>query len=82
MKPDPKARPITKAANDVRLDRKSSTGVSGAPKKSGHGGKFTWSGDRLSDEDAWFDQGAVDAKDPNFEEPESDVKGEQLVVNN
>lgn len=81
MKPDSKARLNTKAAHDVRLDRKSATGLSGAPKKGGHGGKFTWSGDRLSDEDAWFDRGAVDAKDPNFEEPEGGVKGEQLVVN-
>lgn len=28
-----------------RKDRKSTTGVNGSPKKGGHGGKFTWSGD-------------------------------------
>ncbi|KAL4563874.1 hypothetical protein LXL04_027922 [Taraxacum kok-saghyz] len=34
-----------KTSQEARKDRKSSTGVSGSPKKGGHGGKFTWSGD-------------------------------------
>ncbi|PWA53302.1 hypothetical protein CTI12_AA446330 [Artemisia annua] len=29
----------------TKKDRKSSTGMNGSPKKGGHGGKFTWSGD-------------------------------------
>ncbi|GJZ73024.1 hypothetical protein Tco_0637170 [Tanacetum coccineum] len=29
----------------TKTDRKSSTGMNGSPKKGGHGGKFTWSGD-------------------------------------
>ncbi|KAL6005038.1 hypothetical protein ACLOJK_005598 [Asimina triloba] len=66
----PKAH--TKGDRDVRKDRKSSTGLSGAPKKGGHGGKFTWAGDdRVSM--AGFQNGALDAKDPNFEDPEEDV---------
>ncbi|KAI3447050.1 hypothetical protein Pfo_003715 [Paulownia fortunei] len=33
---------------EVRKDRKSGTGLSGSPKKGGHGGKFTWAGDGYS----------------------------------
>ena len=38
-------RSAGKYGQEVRKDRKSSTGVNGSPKKGGHGGKFTWSGD-------------------------------------
>ncbi|KAF2285175.1 hypothetical protein GH714_038950 [Hevea brasiliensis] len=44
--------------SDVRKDRKSATGMSGSPKKGGHGGKFTWAGDGCFDWLAvisWFD---------------------------
>ncbi|KAI3709586.1 hypothetical protein L2E82_39352 [Cichorium intybus] len=34
-----------KYGQEARKDRKSTTGVNGSPKKGGHGGKFTWSGD-------------------------------------
>ncbi|KVI01192.1 hypothetical protein Ccrd_020511 [Cynara cardunculus var. scolymus] len=34
-----------KYGQEARKDRKSATGVNGSPKKGGHGGKFTWSGD-------------------------------------
>ncbi|KAI0491915.1 hypothetical protein KFK09_026177 [Dendrobium nobile] len=54
-------------AADERKDRRSATGISGEPKKGGFGGKFTWSGDkRFSDE--VMVKGAIDAKDPNFED--------------
>ncbi|KAK9073743.1 hypothetical protein SSX86_006337 [Deinandra increscens subsp. villosa] len=34
-----------KHGQETRKDRKSATGMDGSPKKGGHGGKFTWSGD-------------------------------------
>lgn len=34
-----------KYGQETRKDRKSTTGMNGSPKKGGHGGKFTWSGD-------------------------------------
>ncbi|KAI6679556.1 hypothetical protein NL676_033437 [Syzygium grande] len=58
---------------DARKDRKSATGVSGSPKKGGHGGKFTWSGDGYSRAEMGIGrEAAVDAKDPNFEDPEDE----------
>ena len=64
-----------KPNTDARKDRKSASGMSGEPKKGGHGGKFTWSGDqRYSDEGEYMNNGAVDAKDPNFEEEEEEEK--------
>lgn len=59
-----------KSGQEVRKDRKSATGMSGSPKKGGHGGKFTWSGDGNSRTEIEFRNGAVDSKDPNFEDPE------------
>lgn len=60
---------------NVRKDRKSATGMNGDPKKGGHGGKFTWAGDqRCSDEEEYMSNGALDAKDPNFEEKEERLK--------
>lgn len=56
--------------SEMRKDRKSGTGLSGSPKKGGHGGKFTWVGDGYSQAELGFVKGAVDAKDPNFEDPE------------
>ncbi|KAJ6417996.1 hypothetical protein OIU84_001393 [Salix udensis] len=55
---------------DVRKDRKSGTGLSGSPKKGGHGGKFTWVGDGYSQAEIGSEKEAVDVKDPNFEDPE------------
>ncbi|MQL78768.1 hypothetical protein Taro_011180 [Colocasia esculenta] len=62
-----------KQGQEARKDRKSGTGMSGAPKKGGHGGKFTWSGDQryAGEEDGgMMEKGALDARDPNFEDPE------------
>nr|ADR71293.1 hypothetical protein 17 [Hevea brasiliensis] len=56
--------------SDVRKDRKSATGMSGSPKKGGHGGKFTWAGDGYSQAEIGLQGEAVDVKDPNFEDPE------------
>ncbi|KAK3404753.1 hypothetical protein EUGRSUZ_K01055 [Eucalyptus grandis] len=61
---------------DARKDRKSATGVNGSPKKGGHGGKFTWSGDGYSRAEMGLArEDAVDAKDPNFEDPEDENEG-------
>ncbi|KAL8094003.1 hypothetical protein AgCh_035765 [Apium graveolens] len=54
-----------KSGNDNRKDRQSSTGVTGSPKKGGHGGKFTWSGDKHAELEFIV---AVDRNDPNFED--------------
>ncbi|POO00562.1 hypothetical protein TorRG33x02_036360 [Trema orientale] len=60
--------------SEVRKDRKSGTGMSGSPKKGGHGGKFTWVGDGYyRDEKMGFEKEAMDVKDPNFEDPEEIV---------
>ncbi|GLT98608.1 hypothetical protein SLE2022_161060 [Rubroshorea leprosula] len=56
--------------SDARKDRRSATGMSGSPKKGGHGGKFTWSGDGYSPAEIGFQTETVDARDPNFEDPE------------
>lgn len=46
MKNDGKSlRSGGKYGQEARKDRKSATGINGSPKKGGHGGKFTWSGD-------------------------------------
>lgn len=59
---------------DARKDRKSATGMNGSPKKGGHGGKFTWSGDGYSRAEIGFDgEEDVNVNDPNFEEPEEIV---------
>lgn len=56
---------------ELRKDRRSGSGMLGSPKKGGHGGKFTWAGDGYSTvELGRADIHAVDAKDPNFEEPD------------
>ncbi|KAI4377770.1 hypothetical protein MLD38_015348 [Melastoma candidum] len=59
-----------RAAADAKRDRKSTTGIDGSPKKGGRGGKFTWSGDHIfsRSEMGLLESGAVDAKDPNFDE--------------
>ncbi|GLJ33250.1 hypothetical protein SUGI_0668910 [Cryptomeria japonica] len=52
-----------------RLDRRSGSRINGGPKKGGHGGKYTWAGDRTCD--LTHSQPAVtvlDHKDPNYEE--------------
>ncbi|GAB1824694.1 hypothetical protein [Herbidospora sp. RD11066] len=59
----------------TKTDRKSSTGMNGSPKKGGHGGKFTWSGDsktelahsvddvyHVDDHDDVIDNKSVDAE--------------------
>lgn len=68
-------RSHTRVIQVERNDRKNSTGMKSlSPKKGGHGGKFTWSGnDRNSLVETEFKKGAADEKDPNFEDPEEDV---------
>ncbi|KAF3796377.1 hypothetical protein EJ110_NYTH01335 [Nymphaea thermarum] len=62
-------QPHMKPSEAPRKDRKSGTGTSGAPKKGGHGGKFTWSGDEahIGGEEPIV---AMDRKDPNYVDPE------------
>ncbi|KAL4283326.1 hypothetical protein GQ457_16G002980 [Hibiscus cannabinus] len=60
-------------SSDVRKDRKSGTGMSGSPKKGGHGGKFTWAGDSLFTAEIGDVGKVVDVKDPNFEDPDEVV---------
>ncbi|KAK4280954.1 hypothetical protein QN277_012505 [Acacia crassicarpa] len=59
-----------KSSSEVRKDRKSATGMNGSPKKGGHGGKFTWIGHGYSDAEIGRQHDALDANDPNFEDPE------------
>ncbi|CAL5186396.1 unnamed protein product [Lathyrus oleraceus] len=59
-----------KPSSEARKDRKSASGMSGSPKKGGHGGKFTWIGHSYSDVQIGPDHGALDSKDPNFEDRE------------
>ncbi|KAL5708040.1 hypothetical protein ACHQM5_018878 [Ranunculus cassubicifolius] len=54
---------------NVRKDRKSGTGMSGSPKKGGHGGKFTWAGDGLAGVEIGEKDMILDEKDPNYEDP-------------
>lgn len=54
-------------------DRKSGTGMTGMPKKGGHGGKFTWAGDGFLGDDHEMAPSAIDAKDPNFEDPADEL---------
>ncbi|KAG6588005.1 hypothetical protein SDJN02_15627, partial [Cucurbita argyrosperma subsp. argyrosperma] len=70
-KPEKSLKPSGKS--DVRKDRKSATGMSGSPKKGGHGGKFTWAGDGYSPAEISFRAEDMDVKDPNFEDPEEAV---------
>ncbi|MFS7916752.1 hypothetical protein Hanom_Chr03g00181021 [Helianthus anomalus] len=51
-----------KHGQEARRDRKSATGMNGSPKKGGHGGKFTWSGDNNFSpaELGGFDRAVVD----------------------
>ena len=60
-------------SSDVRKDRKSGTGMSGSPKKGGHGGKYTWAGEGLSPAEIGVKKEVVDVKDPNFEDPDEIV---------
>lgn len=61
----------SKKAADVKKDRKSGTGMSGSPKKGGHGGKYTWSGgDGSYRAEIGNQMDVLDARDPNFEDPE------------
>ncbi|KAJ6869364.1 hypothetical protein Peur_069973 [Populus x canadensis] len=70
MKRSSKSSSNNNPKSDARKDRKSGTGMSGSPKKGGHGGKFTWVGDGYSNAEIGFEKEAVDVKDPNFEDPE------------
>ncbi|KAF8393460.1 hypothetical protein HHK36_021704 [Tetracentron sinense] len=69
------AKSQVKLEDGGRKDRKSGTGMNGSPKKNGHGGKFTWSGDGISHAEIGVEKEVVDVKDPNFEDPEE-------VINN
>ncbi|KAJ0031464.1 hypothetical protein Pint_13295 [Pistacia integerrima] len=55
---------------EVKMDKKSGTGLRGSPKKGGRGGKWTWSGDGYSKAEIGFAKEVVDVKDPNYEDPE------------
>jgi len=48
-----------------RLERRPASGYQGLPRKSGHGGKYTWEGPRGEEEDEDY-PAAIDEKDPNF----------------
>lgn len=62
------------AKTEAKKDRKSGSGLSGSPKKGGHGGKFTWAGDGYSlAEMVGPQKQALDARDPNFVDPEDSV---------
>lgn len=67
------------SASESRKDRKSSSGMSGSPKKGGHGGKFTWIGsDHLQ---IGAENGAaLDSKDPNFEDHEEIIVADTDTV--
>ncbi|KMT03216.1 hypothetical protein BVRB_8g197650 [Beta vulgaris subsp. vulgaris] len=54
-------------------DRRSCTGISGSPKKGGHGGKFTWAGDGLFVDHEIPAKSVVDVNDPNFEDPADEI---------
>lgn len=47
--------------------------MTGMPKKGGHGGKFTWAGDGFLGDDHEMAPSAIDAKDPNFEDPADEL---------
>ncbi|XP_039143724.1 programmed cell death protein 4-like [Dioscorea cayenensis subsp. rotundata] len=68
-----KSRGSVKGNQGGRRDRRSATGMNGEPKKGGHGGKFTWVGTQTYSEKEFINGvleiEAVDAKDPNFEDP-------------
>ncbi|KAL8140712.1 hypothetical protein V2J09_006733 [Rumex salicifolius] len=61
------AKAHTKVTQGGPKDRKSGAGVTGSPKKGGHGGKYTWSGDGDHLQYQASDV-AMDVKDPNFED--------------
>ena len=61
-----------RSGQDVRKDRKSGTGMIGSPKKGGRGGKYTWDGVGYSEAELGLRHEAVDAKDPNFEDPQEE----------
>lgn len=64
-----------KNEQSTRKDRRSATGMSGEPKKGGHGGKFTWAGPGgVEGENVAMEKGAIDVKDPNFEEEKEEEK--------
>lgn len=67
------------SASESRKDRKSSSGLTGSPKKGGHGGKFTWIGsDHLQ---IGAEHGAaLDSKDPNFEDHEEIIVADADTV--
>ncbi|QHO11119.1 hypothetical protein HN51_068952 [Arachis hypogaea] len=58
-----------KLPSEARRDRKSATGISGSPKKGGHGGKFTWIGGQGYSH-VEIGPEVLDAKDPNFDDLE------------
>ncbi|KAF9617046.1 hypothetical protein IFM89_033151 [Coptis chinensis] len=58
---------------DGRKDRRSASGLSGSPKKGGHGGKFTWAGIGFSHVEIGMEKKYIlDKKDPNFEDEEEE----------
>ncbi|KAL4336908.1 hypothetical protein HN51_046683 [Arachis hypogaea] len=59
-----------KPSSEAKKSRKSASGISGSPKKGGHGGKFTWIGGQgYSHMEMEIGPVALDANDPNFDDP-------------
>ncbi len=52
-----------------RLERRPASGYQGLPRKSGHGGKYTWEGPRGEEDDF---PAAIDERDPNFVDEEQE----------
>ncbi|KAI5075046.1 hypothetical protein GOP47_0011007 [Adiantum capillus-veneris] len=66
---------------DQRLPRRPASGISGEPKKQGHGGKFTWAGPTHEDyiaEDDYVQ--ALDEHDPNFTDSNAEAHDAEGVV--
>ncbi|KAK7245473.1 hypothetical protein RIF29_40319 [Crotalaria pallida] len=66
-------KPNGKPSQEKRSDRKSATGMNGSPKKGGYGGKFTWIGGVGHAYTTADVAAAVDAKDPDFEDPADQI---------
>jgi hypothetical protein len=67
-------------AGTERSDRRSATGHSGAVKKSGHGGKFTWDGPTTEEDYAEPPPVALDSNDPNYVDPEEEEEDKRAAI--
>ncbi|KAJ7545329.1 hypothetical protein O6H91_09G115300 [Diphasiastrum complanatum] len=66
----------------TRLERHPATGMSGAPKKAGHGGKYTWVGPVDPEQDLEPTPPALDERDPNYVEDDELPVGESELPKN